>query len=226
MPFAETAGSARRPRGRQAGRGTAARRRAPALAAAVCMLGLASCISIESRFTFDADGSGELQLRYLLDGALARLGVASDSEALALPLSEPEFQAAAAAVEGLELVSYRRADQGEHAEVVAVLQFDRVERVAELASFAPLHPRLEGDDPAVFELAVSPGGDRPLDEATVQFLGTVLGSHTVSFVVVAPRPIRDAGVGTLAEDGSRATLSIPLADYAADVEPRTLRVSW
>jgi len=190
------------------------------------MLALASCISIESRFTFDADGSGELQLRYLLDGALARLGVAADSEALPLPLSEAEFRAAAAGIEGLELVSYRRADQGEQAEVVAVLQFDRVERVAELASFAPLHPRLAGGDPAVFELAVSPGGDQPLDEATVHFLGTVLGSHTVSFVVVAPRPIRDAGVGTLAEDGSRVTLSIPLADYAADVEPRVLRVSW
>lgn len=190
------------------------------------MLALASCISIESRFTFDADGSGELQLRYLLDAALARLGVASDSEALALPLSEAEFRAAAAAIEGLELVSYRRADHGDQAEVVAVLRFDRVERVAELASFAPLHPRLEGDDPAVFELAVSPGGDRPLDEATVHFLGTLLGSHTVSFVVVAPRPIRDAGAGTLAEDGNRVTLSIALADYAADVEPRTFRVSW
>lgn len=216
MPFSGTAGSARRPRGRTA----------PAVAAVVCMLGLASCISIESRFTFDADGGGELQLRYLLDDALARLGVASDSEALALPLSEAEFRAAAAAVEGLELVGYRRADRGDQAEVVAVLKFDRVERVAELASFAALRPRLEGDDPAVFELAVSPGGDRPLDEATVQFLGTVLGSHTVSFVVVAPRPIRDAGAGTLAEDGRRVTLSIPLADYAADVEPRTLRVSW
>ncbi|MDE0024238.1 MAG: hypothetical protein OXP69_07475 [Spirochaetaceae bacterium] len=226
MPLAETACSAGRPRGRQAGRGTAPRRHALALAAAVCMLGLASCISIESRFTFDADGSGELQLRYLLDGALARLGVASDSEALALPLSEAEFRAAAAAIEGLELVSYRRADQGDQAEVVAVLQFDRVERVAELASFAPLHPRLHGDDPAVFELAVSSGGDQPLDEATVHFLGTLLGSHTVSFVVVAPRPIRDAGAGTLAEDGSRVTLSIRLADYAADIEPRMLRVSW
>jgi len=73
---------------------------------------------------------------------------------------------------------------------------------------------------------VSPGGDEPLDEATVHFLGTLLGSHTVSFVVVAPRPIRDAGAGTLAEDGSRVTLSIPLADYAAHVEPRMLRVSW
>ena len=190
------------------------------------MVGLASCISIESRFTFDADGSGELQLRYLLDDALARLGVAADSEALALPLSEAEFRAAAAAIEGLDLVSYRRADQGDQAEVVAVLRFDRVERVAELASFAPLHPRLQGDDPAVFELAVSPGGDQPLDEATVRFLGTLLGSHTVSFVVVAPRPVRDAGAGTLAEDGSRVTLSIPLADYAADIEPTTLRVSW
>ena len=202
------------------------RRRALALAAAVLMLGLTSCISIESRFVFEADGSGELQLRYRLDDALARLGVASDSEALALPLSEAEFRAAAAAIDGLELASYRRVDHAEHAEVVAVLHFDRVERVAELASFAPLQPRLQGGDPAVFELAISPGGDRPLDEATMHFLGTLFGDHTVSFVVRAPRPIRDTSAGTLEEDGSQVSLSIPLADYASDVEPRVLRVRW
>ena len=201
-------------------------RGALALVAAVLIFGLTSCISIESRFVFDADGSGELQLRYRLDDALARLGVASDSEALPLPLSEAEFRAAAAAIDGMELASYRRVDYAEHAEVVAVLQFDRVERVAELASFAPLQPRLEGDDPAVFELAISPGGDQPLDRQAMHFLGTLFGDHTVSFVVVAPRPIRDSSAGTLEEDGSRVSLAIPLADYAADVEPRVLRVRW
>lgn len=197
-----------------------------ALAATVSLLALASCISIESRFVFDADGTGELHLRYLLDDALARLGVASDSEALPLPLSEAEFRAAAAAIEGLELASYRRVDLDDHAEVVAVLRFDRVERVAELASFAPLQPRLQGNDPAVFELTISPAGDRPLDEATVHFLGTLFGDHTVSFVVRTPRMIRDTSAGALAQDGSEVSLSIPLADYAADVEPRVLRVRW
>ena len=204
----------------------ARRRRGLALAAAVLLLGLTSCISIESRFVFDADGSGELQLRYRLDDALARLGVASDSEALPLPLSEAEFRAAAAAIDGLELAGYRRVDHAEHAEVVAVLRFDRVERVAELASFAPLQPRLDGDDPAVFELAISPGGDRPLDEEAMRFLGTLFGDHTVSFVVVAPRPIRDSSAGKLGEDGSQVSVAIPLADYAAIVEPRVLRVRW
>ena len=175
---------------------------------------------------FQADGTGELQLRYLMDAALARLGVASDSEALPLPLSEAEFRTAAAAIDGLELVSYRRVDHAEQAEVAVVLRFDRVERVAELASFAPLQPRLEGADPALFELAISPRGDRPLDEATVHFLGTLFGDHTVSFVVAAPRPIRDASTGTLAADGSEVSLSIPLADYAAEAEPRVLQVRW
>ena len=208
-------------------RGRAAPRRCVlALAAAAAMLALASCISIESRFVFDADGGGELHLHYLLDDALARLGVAADSEALPLPLSEAEFRAAAAAIEGLELAGYRRVDHDDHAEVVAVLRFDQVERVAELASFAPLQPRLQGIDPAVFELTISPAGDRPLDEATVHFLGTLFGDHTVSFVVRTPRVIRDTSAGALAQDGSQVSLSIPLADYAADVGPRVLRVRW
>ena len=197
-----------------------------ALVGAALLLALTSCISIESRFVFDADGSGELHLSYRLDSALARLGVAPDSEALSLPLSEPEFRAAADAVTGLQLTSYRRVDHGDQAEVIAVLEFDRVERVAELASFAPLQPRLEGGDPAVFELAIGAGTDQPLDEATVRFLGTLFGDHAVSFVVVAPRPIRDAGAATLGDDGSEAALSIPLADYAAEAAPRTLRVTW
>lgn len=197
-----------------------------ALAGAMLLVAVTSCISIESRFVFDADGSGELHLSYRLDSALARLGVAPDSEALSLPLSEAEFRAAAAAIDGLHLTGYRRVDHGEQAEVIAVLRFDRVERVAELASFAPLQPRLEGEDPAVFELEVSAGGDQPLDEATVRFLAELFGGHQVSFVVEAPRAIRDAGAGTLGDDGRRVSLAIPLADYAADVEPRTLRVSW
>ena len=101
-----------------------------------------------------------------------------------------------------------------------------MERVAELASFAPLQPRLEGADPAVFELAISPGGDQPLDDATVHFLGSLFGDHTVSFVVQAPRPIVDASAGTLAADGSEVSLSIPLADYAASVDAPMLRVRW
>ena len=206
-------------------RGPLVRLRAPALAALAFTFVLTSCISIESRFVFQADGTGELQLRYLMDDALARLGVAADSEALALPLSEAEFRAAAAAIDGLELASYGRVDHAEHAEVAVVLRFDRVERVAELASFAPLQPSLVGGDPAVFELAINPG-DRPLDAATMHFLGTLFGDHTVSFEVAAPRPIRDTSAGTLAEDGSRVSLSIPLADYAADAEQRVLQVRW
>ena len=207
-------------------RRTVAPRRVLVLGGAVLLLALTSCISIESRFVFDDDGTGDLQLRYRLDNALARLGVASDSEALSLPLSEAEFRAAADAIDGLELTSYEHVDHGEHTEVVVVLRFDRVERVAELASFAPLRPRLEGDDPAVFELAISAGADKPLDEATVRFLDTLFGDHTVSFVVVAPRPIRDASAGTLSDGGSEVSLSVPLADYAAAVDPRVLRVRW
>ena len=190
------------------------------------MLAATSCLSIESRFVFDADGGGELHLRYRLDPALARLGAASDSEALPLPLSEAEFRAAADAVDGLELTSHHRREHGEQAEVVAVLRFDRVERLADLASFAPLQPRLAGDDPAVFELTVSAGSSEPLDDATVQVLGSLFGDHTVSFVVVAPRPIRETSAGTPAGDGRRVSLSFPLADYAADTERRVLRVGW
>ena len=187
---------------------------------------LTSCISVESRFEFAADGTGELHLRYRLDAALAKLGVAPGSGTLPLPISEAEFQAAAALVEGLELISYRRVDHDRESEVIAMLRFDRVERLAELPSFSALNPRLEGTDPVLFELVIVDAGAEPLDENVLSLLATLLGDHTVSFVVVTPRPIRDSSAGTLAADRRQVALSMSLAEYAAMDERQLLAVRW
>ena len=197
------------------------------LAAVVgAVLAMTSCISVESRFEFAADGTGDLHLRYRLDAALVKLGVAPASDTLPLPISETEFHTAAARVDGLELISYRRVDRDEESEVIAVLRFDRVERVAELPSFRALNPRLQGTDPALFELVLGDSGEEPLNEDALRLLATLLGDHAVTFVVAAPRPIRDSSAGTLAADRRQVTLSMPLAEYAAMDERQTLAVRW
>ncbi len=201
-------------------------RRAGILAVAVgALLSSTACISIESRFEFAAEGTGELHLRYRLDTALVKLG-ASASRTLPLPISEAEFHAAAARVEGLELIRYRRVDHDEESEVIAVLRFDRVERVAELPSFSALNPRLEGTDPALFELVIGDPGEEPLSEEVLRLLATLLGDHAVSFVVSAPRPIRASSAGTLAADRRQVTLSMPLTEFAAVDERLLLTVRW
>lgn len=204
-----------------------ARRSGRLLALVALVVALGGCVSIESRFVFDEDGSGDLHLVYRLDPAMAELGNAAASGDLPLPISERDFRTATAAVEGLELTEYRR-DDGEDAVVVnATLHFDRVEKLAELPSFADLQPRLEGGDPATFALVLGiAADDSALDEGARELLNMLFGDHVVSFVVEAPRPIRDSSEGVLSEAGRRVTVTIPLARYAAQRERQVLTVRW
>jgi len=188
---------------------------------------LGACVSIESRFVFDADGSGELHLVYRLDPAMAELGNAAAPGALPLPISERDFRAAAAKVEGLELIAYRREDGDDAVVVAATLRFDRVRKLAELPSFVDLQPRLEDGDPATFALVLGVAtGDPALDANARELLNLLFGDHVVSFVVEAPRPIRERSDGVLSEDGRRVTVTIPLARYAAQRERQVLTVRW
>lgn len=203
------------------------RRAAALLAAAALALTLGACVSIESRFVFDADGSGRLHLRYRLDPVLAELGNAAAPGALPLPISERDFRAAAAAVEGLELGDYARDDGAEAVVVTATLEFDRVQRLAELPSFADMQPRLEGADPATFELVLGAALEDPaLDADTWELLAMLFADHVVSFVVEAPRAIRDSNLGALSADRRRASVTIPLARYATQAERQLLTVRW
>ena len=198
------------------------------LTASAMLLALVSCLSIESRFSFDADGSGELRLEYRLDPVLAQLGNAAQSGALPLPITEADFRAATAAVDGLELTGYRRDEVQEAVEVSATLRFDRVERLAELRSFSALQPRLEGSDPVTFELVIG-ADDRAgpaLEGDTLELLAVLFGDHAVSFVVETPRPIRDSSGGTITKDGRQVAISIPLATYAAQEVGEVLTVRW
>lgn len=147
-----------------------------------------------------------------------------------MPISERDFRTAAAGVEGLELIEYDRS-AGEDTEdtvvVTATLRFDRVQRLAELPSFADLQPRLEGSDPVTFELVIgAPAAEPALDAETWELLAPLFGDHVVSFVVEAPRAIRDGSGGALSADRRQATVTIPLARYAAQTERQVLTVRW
>ena len=219
--------SSRAPRWRVPSLSDAARRGGRLLAVVALMVALGACVSIESRFVFDEDGTGDLHLVYRLDPAMAELGNAAAPGALPLPISERDFRAATAVVDGLELTEYRR-DDGEDAVVVsATLHFERVRKLAELPSFADLQPRLEGGDPATFQLVLGIATDDPaLDAGARELLNMLFGDHVVSFVVEAPRPIRDRSEGVLSEGGRQVTVTIPLARYAAQRERQVLTVRW
>ena len=219
--------ASRPPRRRAARLPCAAWRRGRLLAVVALMVGLGACVSIESRFVFDEDGSGDLLLVYRLDPAMAELGNAATPGALPLPISERDFRAATGAVEGLELTGYHREDGEDAVEVRATLHFEQVRQLAELPSFADLQPRLEGGDPATFALVLGVAADDPaLDAGARELLNMLFGDHVVSFVVEAPRPIKDRSDGVLSEDARQVTVTIPLARYAAQRERQVLTVSW
>ena len=200
--------------------------------AAAVLLGalaaLTSCISVESHFTFKADGSGEFRLVYRVAPPLTALG---GSVGMPLPITEGEFRTAAAAVDGVELINYRSQEREDEVEISATLGFDRVERLAELSGLANLEARLQGGGrgraSATFEQLIAAAGDTPvLDAESLELLRSLLAEHAVKFVVRAPRPIRGHSDGTLSGDGRAVELTIPLATYLMLSERRTLTVEW
>ena len=198
--------------------------------AAAVLLGalaaLTSCISVESHFTFKADGSGEFRLVYRVAPPLTELG---GSVGMPLPTTEAEFRTAAAAVDGVELINYRSQEREDEVEISATLGFDRVERLAELSGLANLEARLQGGGraSATFEQVIAAAGAIPvLDAESLELLQSLLAEHAVKFAVRAPRPIRGHSDGTLSGDGRTVELSIPLATYLMLSERRTLTVEW
>jgi hypothetical protein len=193
-------------------------------AVVIALATLTSCLSVESHFSFKADGSGQLRLVYRIAGSLARLGGNGSTQ---LPINEEDFRTAAAAVDGVELIEYRFQDTHDQIEISATLRFDQVERLADVPSLSTLEARLQGGDPATFEQLIATAGAVPVLEAeALDLLRSLLAGHEVRFVVQAPRQIRRHSDGALSDDGRVVELSIPLVNYMLLNERRTLTVEW
>ncbi|MDR3201023.1 MAG: hypothetical protein LBT68_06145 [Spirochaetales bacterium] len=186
-----------------------------------------SCLSIESRMTLAANGSGTLELVYTVS-SLARDWDASGGEnsPLPFPVAEADFRRSVAAAPGLSLNSYSRTDSGDSTIIRAALGFSSLEALNNFVTGAEntFTLRQEGGR-SVFEQVITQGTQGGVDERTQEFVDTFFKPYSVSFSLTTPRPVsRAVPRGTVS--GARASISFPLPDVIKSSSPLVWRVEW
>ncbi|MDR1931250.1 MAG: thiamine phosphate synthase [Spirochaetales bacterium] len=196
------------------------------LIAAVSFI-LFSCLSVESKMTLAADGSGTLELVYTVS-ALARDWDAADSgnSPLPLPVGEADFYRSVAAAPGLTLNSYSRTETSESTVIKAVLGFASLEALNGFVAGgqSAFSLRQEGGV-NVFEQIITPGTTGGIDEKTKEFVDAFFKPYTLSFSLTTPRPVRrTVPPGTVS--GAQASVSFSLPELIESADSLVWRVEW
>ena len=200
--------------------------RASALAVGVLLL--SSCIGIETRVSFSADGSGKLDLVYAVSRIADELHTDVES-ALPFPVNEQDFRAAVDGVAGLQLRQYRQELTSEHIIVTASIRFDSVDAIAKLDSFADMEASVIRDgDRTTYRQSIGSGlgQQEPLNDEAQQMVEALFGGYEVVFAVEAPADVVDASGGELSSDGRSVVFSMGLLEWVADGADRVLSATW
>lgn len=190
------------------------------LLAAVALL--SGCISTETNVTLEADGSGTIDLTYLIDRDAWDTGVFDDSDAARpVPVVRAEFEQTAQMTEGLELRSHRISRGEDRVTVEARLRFDSPAALASLLGTETLEIELR-DDGGSWRYLVAPGGGSTGEQAGL--LADELSAYTLSFSLRAPARV-EATTGET--EGERtATFTATLGEIASAREPIVWEVRW
>ena len=199
-----------------------------AAAAAAAAVALSGCIGIETRVTIDNDGSGQLDLVYTVSRVASELRDDGGS-ALPFPVNETDFREAVANVDGLRLRQYRQQRTSDHILITAGIDFDTVDAIAELGSFAEMAASLtqEGDRTTYRQaLGSGQGQQGPLSDEAQQMVDALFGEYQVVFTVAAPADIVASSGGVLSDDRRSLVFSMALTEWVADDASRVLEASW
>lgn len=189
---------------------------------AVAVVALSGCLSSDTDVTLDADGSGTIELTYIVDTQAWDTGVFDDSDvARPVPIARTEFQQTADMIEGLELRSHRISRDDDLVTVDARLRFDSPSALERMLGRGALELDVR-DDGGSWRYTVAPGGGSDGEQA--RLLAEQLAGYTLSFRLRTPAPI----VATTGEtDGERnASFTASLADVATAAEPIVWEVRW
>ncbi len=190
------------------------------LLAAVALL--SGCISTETKVTLENDGSGTIDLTYLIDRDAWDTGVFDDSDvARPVPVARAEFEETAQMIEGLALRSHRISRGNDRVTVEARLRFDSPEALASLLGADTLEIELR-DDGGSWRYLVAPGGGSNGEQAGL--LADELSTYALSFSLRAPARVEATTGGT---EGERtATFTATLGEVVSAVEPVVWEVRW
>ncbi|MCL1818978.1 MAG: hypothetical protein FWG35_08595 [Spirochaetaceae bacterium] len=186
-----------------------------------------SCLSIESKMTLAADGSGTLELEYTVSSFAQDWDSRdSGSSPLPLPVNEADFRRGVNSTAGLSLVSYSRRAAADSTVITAVVGFRSLEALNSFVSRRDAHftVRQEGGR-TVFEQILTQGTRGELGGQTKGFVEAFFGPYSLKFALTAPAAVsRSTPAGSVS--GRTASVSFPLPAVVGSREPVIWRVEW
>ncbi len=199
-----------------------------AITAMVATLGmLTSCMELDTRITFRTADSGTIALEYRIDSRVLEIGMFDrDATILPLPVGRRDFEHTVAAIEGLDLRSYRLHERDGVTTVTAELSFGTSEALAEF--FGRSSPALveSAGGETRFRHRLFDGFPDGVGESGTRFSDSFFSDASVSVTVTAPSEITNRGSGERSGSGRSVTARFTAAELLASTEPVWIDVTW
>ena len=189
---------------------------------------LSSCIDMETKIELNSQGSGTLELVYIVSSALVQLGsTASPGVNLPLPIAEEDFRQTVASIPGLALRSYERKDEPDKSIIKASLTFSALSEVNQL--FGGKNPVIsqgqEGTD-RVVEVTIASGTPGGLDPKTKELVNAFFSTYSLKFHLTLPQAVKRTSVPQSVVQGNTAQLSIPVVQALEQTDPLKWKIYW
>jgi hypothetical protein len=189
---------------------------------------LSSCVDLETKIELTPQGSGTLELVYVVSSALVQLGsTASPGVNLPFPIAEEDFRQTVASIPGLTLRSYQRKDEPDKSIIQALLAFSSLSEVNKL--FGGKDPVIsqaqEGTD-RVVEITIASGIPGGLDPKTKELVTAFFSTYSLKFHLTLPQAVKRTSSPQSVVQGNTAQLSIPIVQALEQTAPLRWKIYW
>lgn len=189
---------------------------------------LASCVDLETKVELSSEGSGKLELVYIVSTALVQLGsTASSGVSLPLPIAEEDFRQTVASIPGLGLRSYERKDEPDKSIIKADLTFSSLSDVNRLfgGKDAVISQTQEGAD-RVLEINITSGTPGGLDSKTKELVNAFFSTYSLKFHLTFPEAVKRTSSTQSIVQGNTAQLSVPILQALEQEAPLKWKIYW
>ena len=203
------------------------------------MLMLTSCLGIEMKTVFNADGSGRMTMKLRVSQSILEMG--GEEAGIDMPLSKDDFSREYEGVEGVTVVDVTQEDTEEDRIITAVIDFKDFNALSADENLPGMGSSLElKDGKHVLKVPVGENaGDEnqssdgtetaesaEMDESMIAMMQSFLGGYNLEYKIVAPSKILSHTAGEVEKDGRPLVFSMPMGDYIMIKEPFFLEVVW
>jgi hypothetical protein len=199
------------------------------VAALVAAGALVSCLSVDTAFSINENGGGQLVFQYRISQMFKNLDKTEGDAELKnapLPLTEADVRRALAKNPGVSVVSVRQWEDDTDVYVKGEITFKTVAALNQSDLFADMPVSLVKENGQTVFTQMITDKREPLDQETLDAYQGLMEGYTITITVKPPRPILTASRGQLSADKRILTYTISLADFMRLTERTELRISW